>query len=133
MMIATPVPAPSVATDTFAEDTWEDLLNYIEERRVIPIVGPELLTVTTEAGPENLYTWPARTLAARLGIAAADLPAQPALNDVVVRFLAHRGPGPAALAEASRFMDSVPAEIKGLQTSRELVDWIAAAQKDAGG
>lgn len=33
------------------EDAWDDLLNYIEERRVIPIIGPELLRVETEEGP----------------------------------------------------------------------------------
>ncbi len=27
------------------DDAWEDLLSFIEERRVIPIVGPELLMV----------------------------------------------------------------------------------------
>ena len=29
----------------FNDDAWDDLLNYIEERRVIPIIGPELLRV----------------------------------------------------------------------------------------
>ena len=29
------------------DDAWEDLLNFIEERRVIPIVGPELLKQVT--------------------------------------------------------------------------------------
>ena len=35
----------------FDEDAWDDLLNFIEERRVIPIVGPELLTVETDNEP----------------------------------------------------------------------------------
>jgi len=35
----------------FDEDAWDDLLNYIEERRVIPIVGPDLLRVDTDQGP----------------------------------------------------------------------------------
>jgi len=30
---------------TLDDDAWEDLLNFIEERRVIPIIGPELLQV----------------------------------------------------------------------------------------
>jgi hypothetical protein len=25
------------------DDAWDDLISFIEERRVIPIVGPELL------------------------------------------------------------------------------------------
>ena len=32
----------------FDEDAWDDLLNYIEERRVIPIIGPDLLRVETD-------------------------------------------------------------------------------------
>jgi hypothetical protein len=39
----------------FDEDAWDDLLNYIEERRVIPIVGPDLLRVDTDSGPRLLY------------------------------------------------------------------------------
>jgi tetratricopeptide (TPR) repeat protein len=33
------------------DDAWDDLLSFIEERRVIPIVGPELLQVATDRGP----------------------------------------------------------------------------------
>ena len=44
-------PAPSRMDD----DAWDDLLNYIEEHRVIPIIGPELLKVETESGSRLLY------------------------------------------------------------------------------
>ena len=70
----------------------EDLLNFIEEKKVIPIVGPELALVQTDAGPENLYTWLARSLATRLGLPAPAAGAPPAtLNDVVVRHLSNHG------------------------------------------
>lgn len=36
---------------TLDDDAWDDLLRFIEERRVIPIVGPELLRVDTDRGP----------------------------------------------------------------------------------
>src|ERR1700691_4581533 len=45
------------------DDAWEDLLSYIEERRVIPIIGPELLLVATERGPRLLYDWLPQRLA----------------------------------------------------------------------
>lgn len=48
-------PVPSGHAQGFDEDAWDDLLNYIEERRVIPIVGPELLRVNTPGGPRPLY------------------------------------------------------------------------------
>lgn len=80
-----------VALAPFDDDAWEDLLNFIEEKQVIPIVGPELAVVQTDAGPENLYTWLARTLATRLGLAPESLPARLSLDDVVTRHLANRG------------------------------------------
>ena len=76
---------------SFDDDAWEDLLNYIEEKRVIPIVGPELLRVETETGPRLLYDWLAEKLALRLNVAASALPAPFTLNDVVCQFLASRG------------------------------------------
>jgi hypothetical protein len=76
---------------TLDDDAWEDLLSFIEERRVIPIVGPELLMVATEHGPRLLYDWAAERLAARLNVNTQDLPQPCTLNDVVCVFLAARG------------------------------------------
>ncbi len=56
---------------TLDEDAWDDLLSFIEERRVIPIVGPDLLQVTTERGPRLLLDWVAEKLAARLNVNVA--------------------------------------------------------------
>ncbi|HVF65150.1 MAG TPA: toll/interleukin-1 receptor domain-containing protein [Casimicrobiaceae bacterium] len=80
--------APPVTLD---EDAWEDLLDFIEERRVIPIVGPELLKVDTESGPRLLYDWVAEKLAVKLGVDLARLPKPCTLNDVVCWFLSSRG------------------------------------------
>jgi hypothetical protein len=80
-------PAPS----SFHEDVWEDLLNYIEEKRVIPIVGPELLKVETDTGPRLLLEWLAEKLAARLNVDPAPLPKPLALNDVVCSYLINHG------------------------------------------
>jgi hypothetical protein len=73
------------------DDAWDDLLNYIEERRVIPIVGPELLKVETPAGPRLLYDYVAEKLAAKLGVDVSLLPPAYTLNDVVCWFLSARG------------------------------------------
>ncbi len=73
------------------EDGWDDLLNFIEERRVIPIVGPELLTVDTDNGPQLLYDWLADKLAVKLGVDTAQLPSPHTLNDVVCWFLSAHG------------------------------------------
>jgi hypothetical protein len=81
----------TLPTTTLDEDAWEDLLSYIEERRVIPIVGPELLQVTTDRGPRLLLDWVAEKLAVRLNVATSELPERFTLNDVVCWFLAAHG------------------------------------------
>jgi class 3 adenylate cyclase len=82
------VPPPSTTLD---DDAWDDLLDFIEDRRVIPIVGPELLKVHTDAGPRLLYDWLAEKLAGKLGVDTSVLPAPYTLNDVVCWFLAAHG------------------------------------------
>ena len=75
----------------FDDDAWDDLLNYIEERRVIPIIGPDLLRVQTDRGLRPLYEWLAEKLAARLQVDPEPLPRPLTLNDVVCSYLGQRG------------------------------------------
>jgi TIR domain/SIR2-like domain len=84
-------PQGQLVQAAFDDDAWDDLLNYIEERRVIPIVGPELLKVETETGPRLLYDWLADRLAAKLNVDTSELPQPYNLNDVVCWFLSARG------------------------------------------
>ncbi|MGB6450154.1 MAG: hypothetical protein WBE92_05325, partial [Steroidobacteraceae bacterium] len=77
MTTGSAVPLP---TTTLDEDAWEDLLSFIEERQVIPIVGPELLQVATDRGPRLLLDWVAEKLAVRLNVDVSDLPERYTLN-----------------------------------------------------
>jgi len=52
-----------------AAEFWEELLAHIESRRVIPVVGPELLTVETTDGIRSLYAVLAERLLAKYGVA----------------------------------------------------------------
>ncbi|HEY2968301.1 MAG TPA: toll/interleukin-1 receptor domain-containing protein [Casimicrobiaceae bacterium] len=88
--MSSPLPLRA-AVATLDDEAWEDLLNFIEERRVIPIIGPELLQVETETGHRLLYDWVAEKLAARLNVDTTALPQPYTLNDVVCWFLASRG------------------------------------------
>ena len=83
--------AVALPMSTLDDDAWDDLLSFIEERRVIPIVGPELLMIPTDRGPRLLYDWAAEKLISRLNVNPADLPHPYTLNDVVCLFLAARG------------------------------------------
>jgi hypothetical protein len=80
-----------IAPQSFDDDAWDDLLNFIEERRVIPIVGPDLLRVQTDRGLMPLYEWLAGRLATRLQVDASLLPRPLTLNDVVCSYLGQRG------------------------------------------
>jgi len=85
------VPATTSTLQAFDEDAWDDLLNYIEERRVIPIIGPDLLRVQTDSGLRPLYEWLAEKLAARLSVNTVGLPRPLTLNDVMCCFLGQHG------------------------------------------
>jgi hypothetical protein len=75
----------------FDEDAWDDLLNYIEERRVIPILGPDLLRVQTDTGLRPLYEWLAERLASKLSVDISQLPRPATLNDVLCMYLGQHG------------------------------------------
>jgi hypothetical protein len=76
-----------LAHDEFDELFWEDLLAYIEEKSVIPIVGPDILSVTIDGQEVSLYSLLAKRLAERLSISANDLPHEFLINDVVCQHL----------------------------------------------
>ena len=63
------------------DDFWEDLLDFIEQGKVIPVIGEH--AVTFGEGNEPFYPWLAPELANRLGVNGARLATTPTLNDVV--------------------------------------------------
>ena len=70
-------------------DFWEDLLTFIEEGRVIPIIGEGVVNFAPD--DKSLYDWLATGLAERLQIPPDTLPVHPTLNDVVCRHLLRGG------------------------------------------
>jgi hypothetical protein len=66
---------------------WDDLLDYIEEDKVIPIIGRKLVTVPATDDEIPLYRHVAERLAERLRVPVADLPPGYSLNQVVCRIL----------------------------------------------
>jgi TIR domain len=76
------------ATDE-TERLWEQLLQFIEEKRVIPVVGQDLLTTTLGGQTQPLYTYLAERLRDRLRVPAED--AAPTLSGVACRYLALGG------------------------------------------
>lgn len=100
------------------DDIWEELLAYIEERRVVPVIGADLMRVDTGEGRViPLERHIAEELAAKLGIARDEIPAAPRLNDVVCVHLRRGGrreslyPKIRGIAQASAF-EAPPALVK---------------------
>lgn len=104
----TTLPATADPTQALDEDAWDDLLNYIEEHRVIPIIGPDLLRVQTDQGLRPLYVWLAEKLATHLSVDPTTLPQPLTLNDVICSHLGQHG----RREEAYTRLRSIMREIK---------------------
>jgi TIR domain-containing protein/SIR2-like protein len=70
------------------ERLWDQVLQFIEEGRVIPVVGPELLTLEAGGRTAHLYGYLAERLAKQLRITSSS---DDTLNTVVCRYLAEGG------------------------------------------
>ncbi len=73
------------------EDLWEPLLLAIEERRVIPVIGRDLLTITQGGRQLLLYAWLAERLAQALRLDMATIPGPPTLEAVATRHVSSGG------------------------------------------
>ena len=69
---------------------WEDLLEYIDSGRVIPIVGPELVTVPRGQETPKLQRVLAERLVERLRLTESQLPPGFLLGDVVSSYVQDR-------------------------------------------
>ncbi len=73
------------------ESFWDNLLDYIQEGTVVPVIGSELVTVREAERDVPLDGWLARKLAADLGLPTEELPEGFGLNEVVALHLRNRG------------------------------------------
>jgi hypothetical protein len=86
------------------EGFWDNLLDYIQDRTVIPVIGPELVTVREDDRDVPLYRWVAQRLAGDLKLPTADLPQAFDLNDVVSMHLRRRGEREELYAQIHRML-----------------------------
>ena len=70
-----------------SERFWERVLERLEEETVVPLIGPDLLTVSHEGTETLLFPLLAGRLAAHLGVDSADLPPGSELQEVSRRYL----------------------------------------------
>jgi TIR domain/SIR2-like domain len=67
---------------------WAELLACMRRRKVIPLIGEELLQVEIDGKTLPLYAWMAERLASVLEVPASELPSPASLNDVACQYLA---------------------------------------------
>jgi hypothetical protein len=70
---------------------WDSLLELLDEQRVIPIVGQDLLTLTVDGQRILLYPYLAERLAEYLNIPGEKLPSTDALHEVACRHISRGG------------------------------------------
>jgi hypothetical protein len=70
-------------TSVFTDEEWDELLLYVQNRQVIPVVGPELVTVECDGSRMPLTRWLAPRLTEQLKITGS----YSSLNEVAGAFL----------------------------------------------
>jgi hypothetical protein len=86
------------------ESFWDNLMDYIEDRSVVPVIGPELVTVREGEAEVPLYRWLAQRLAADLELPPAELRPGFNLNDIVSMHLRRRGEREELYAQIHRLL-----------------------------
>jgi hypothetical protein len=74
---------PEAAAELWPDNIWDRLLASLDERSVVPIVGPDLLQVEIDGATTLLDQYIARRLAMIYKLPTENLPAERALNHVV--------------------------------------------------
>jgi hypothetical protein len=81
---------PGVDTELWEEEIWDELLAYVEEARVIPLIGPDLLQVEVEGTELRLDRYVAVRLADKFSLPANHLSGEPSLDQVVCHLLGRK-------------------------------------------
>src|ERR1043166_3253239 len=83
---------PGLATGTWRQRTWDELLARIEDRQVVPIVGSDLVLVERNGATLTLESYVALELAEQLDL--GETPgATPTLNGVMCAYFENLPPG----------------------------------------
>ncbi len=85
----------------FSDRLWRQLIDDIEDRLVVPVIGPELLVVNAGGEDALLSDYLARELAANLEL-SQPLPPARSLNELVSEFLRRPGSDPEDLYRGVR-------------------------------
>jgi hypothetical protein len=82
--------ASEAVRELWKDNIWDRLLDSLDERTVVPIIGPDLMLVEAEGGTTLLDQYIARRLAQVYKVPDDHLPGEKALNFVVCQLLRQR-------------------------------------------
>ena len=112
------------APDLWKDNIWDRLLDSLDERTVIPIVGPDLLCVEIDGNKTLLSEYIARRLALAYQLPTDQLPAERPLNSVVCQLLHHRKDRYAICDDIFQIMKEAPVRpSKSLRQLAEITDF----------
>jgi hypothetical protein len=98
------------------------LIQLIEEGRLVPVVGQDLLTVPESTGHKLLYPFLASKLAEYLEVSTDDLPAGSELNEVACRYLKEGQGKPQEIYAALKTVWAEAAELPVSEPLLQLAD-----------
>jgi len=84
-------PAPQAAQDDRDAQLWDELLLFMDDRQVVPVIGRDLVTLEQDGQHVRLDSWLAARLAEQLGVPIDGPPFALSLNEVASRYLATGG------------------------------------------
>lgn len=101
----------------FSERTWDQLLTQIEERKIIPVVGQELLLINIDGKDTLLYQYLAEELAKRLEL-EIDALDEISLNEIACAYVKQNGDLEDVYYQLKKIIDSrtwpIPGSLKKL-------------------
>jgi hypothetical protein len=90
---------------------WEDLLLYLEQKQVIPIIGQDLLTVEVDGRSVNAYRLMAERLAEELKISRELLPQDFTLSQVIAAYPRFREKRSLIYSQTKATFDRLPGSV----------------------
>lgn len=119
-----------------SNDFWDDLLAFVEEKNVIPVVGPELCTIMVDGQAVSLYRILAERLLAKYGLraSAAANPDQASDQGIGLRAGLELNDAVSALVQRGRHLSTLYRPIHDLmRTLLEEHDGVPSALLDLAG
>jgi hypothetical protein len=100
--------AAATRSEFLWDEDWEELLDFIERKRVVPIIGPASSTLLVDGQAISLEAYVAERLPPLLDFPPGALPSNATLNDVVSGYLRRNGLRERLYRRVRQIVDAAP-------------------------